>query len=43
MIVPRNVAKEGYMDPNLDDFVDNKYFVETQQVQLRVIKADWVD
>lgn len=43
MIVPRSVAKEGYMDPDLDDFVDNKYFVETQKVQLRVIKADWVD
>lgn len=43
MIVPRNIAKEGYMDPNLDDFVDNKYFEDTQEVQLRVIKADWVD
>lgn len=43
MIVPRSLAKEGYMDVGLDDFVEDGYFKSTQAAQLRIIKDRWLD
>lgn len=45
MIVPRAVAKEGYMDVQEDDFVDEKhaYFRSEQERQLKIIKDQWLD
>lgn len=43
MIVPRAVAQQGYMDVDLDDFDQDGYFKDTQEVQLRIIKDQWLD
>jgi hypothetical protein len=45
MIVPRAVASEGFVDANIDDFTDDKheYLINMQEVQLRVIKDQWLD
>ncbi|KAF2172703.1 hypothetical protein M409DRAFT_16664 [Zasmidium cellare ATCC 36951] len=45
MIVPRAVAKEGYMDVQDDDHVDGKreYFAGEQAIQLNIIKDQWLD
>ena len=43
MIVPRSVAKEGFIDPGLDDFTEEGYMKSTQEVQLRVIEDRWID
>ena len=44
MIVPRAVAKEGYMDIDDDDHSDTKrqYFHKDQIIQLNIIKDKWV-
>lgn len=42
MIVPRSAAKEGFMDIDKDDYVDNDYFKRMQETQLRIIKDSWV-
>jgi NAD(P)-dependent dehydrogenase (short-subunit alcohol dehydrogenase family) len=41
MIVPERVAKTGYTDVNMDDIVDDEYFMRTQETQLRIITDEW--
>ncbi|KAF2463902.1 NAD(P)-binding protein [Lindgomyces ingoldianus] len=43
MIVPRSVAKEGYMDVGKDDYVEEGYFKKTQETQLVIIEDKWLD
>ncbi|KXT02316.1 hypothetical protein AC578_208 [Pseudocercospora eumusae] len=43
MVVPRAVAQQGYMDVDLDDFDQDGYFKDIQEVQLRIIKDQWLD
>lgn len=45
MIVPRAVAKEGFMDVQQDDHVLEKdaYFRGEQERQLQIIKDQWLD
>jgi hypothetical protein len=43
MIVPRSLAKEGYMDVGMDDFVEDGIFKSTQEAQLRIIKDHWLE
>ena len=43
MIVPRSVAKEGFVDAELDDFLEEGYMRSSQEVQLRVIEDRWMD
>jgi len=42
LIVPRSVAKEGYLDPGLDDFTEEGYMKAMQDLQLKVIQDRWV-
>lgn len=41
MITPASVAKEGFRDAELDDFVEDGYFKRNQERQLRIIKDRW--
>lgn len=45
MVVPRTVAKEGFVDVDKEDYKDEKdeYFKSKQESQLRVIKDKWID
>ncbi|TLD28157.1 hypothetical protein PspLS_04292 [Pyricularia sp. CBS 133598] len=46
MIVPRSMAKEGFMDTDREDFRDTEkdaYFKQTQETQLVIIKDRWRD
>lgn len=47
MIVPRSMAKEGYMDIDKDDYSENDghggYFKRTQDTQLVIIEDRWRD
>ena len=43
MIVPRSVAKEGFIDPGLDDFVEEGLMKSFQEAQLRAIEDRWLD
>jgi len=43
MIVPRSVAKEGFMDFDKDDYIEEGYFKKTQVTQLHIIKDEWRD
>lgn len=47
MIVPRSIAKEGYMDVDKDDYTENDghggYFKKTQDTQLVIIEDKWLD
>lgn len=42
MITPASVAKEGFMDIDMDDYTEG-YFKRTQDVQLRIIEDQWVE
>lgn len=46
MIVPRAVAKEGYMDIQRDDYLEGKaedaYFKGEQERQLKIIQDRWL-
>ncbi|KAE8310455.1 hypothetical protein BDV41DRAFT_590350 [Aspergillus transmontanensis] len=42
MITPASVAKEGFMDVDMDDYTEG-YFKKTQDVQLRIIEDRWVE
>ena len=42
LIVPRSIAKEGYIDACLDDFVEDGIMKSFQDLQLKVIKQRWV-
>ena len=42
-MVPRSVAKEGFIDAELDDFTEDGYMKRMQEVQLRVIEDRWID
>jgi hypothetical protein len=43
MIVPRRVAKEGFVDAGMDDHVQDGYVKSMQKVQLNIIKERWID
>lgn len=43
MIVPRSIAKEGYMDVDKDDYTEEGYFKKTQETQLVIIEDKWLD
>lgn len=46
MIVPRSMAKEGFMDTDREDFRDTEkdaYFKQTQEAQLVIIQDRWRD
>jgi len=47
MIVPRSIAKEGYMDIDKDDHTEadghDGYFKRTQDTQLVIIEDKWLD
>ncbi|KIV94079.1 hypothetical protein PV10_05235 [Exophiala mesophila] len=43
MITPRSVAKEGFMDVDKEDYVENDYFKKTQEAQLVIIEDKWRD
>ncbi|KAF2792849.1 NAD(P)-binding protein [Melanomma pulvis-pyrius CBS 109.77] len=47
MIVPRSIAKEGYMDIDKDDYTEEDghkgYFKRTQDTQLVIIEDKWLD
>lgn len=47
MIVPRSIAKEGFMDVDKDDYTKEDghggYFKRTQDTQLVIIEDKWVD
>ena len=43
MITPRSVAKEGFMDVNKEDYVEDDYFKKTQEAQLVIIEDKWRD
>ncbi|KAL2785991.1 hypothetical protein BJX66DRAFT_347061 [Aspergillus keveii] len=42
MITPASVAKEGFMDVDMDDYTEG-YLKKTQDVQLRIIEDRWVE
>ena len=41
MIVPSDMSEVGFCDVDKDDIVDDEYFVNTQQTQLKVITDRW--
>jgi len=41
MICPRRIAPLGFRDMEKDDYVEDDYFKQTQEVQLRIIKDEW--
>ncbi|KAJ5261439.1 hypothetical protein N7478_012034 [Penicillium angulare] len=41
VITPRSVAKEGFMDVNMDDHVEEGFFKRNQETQLRIIEDKW--
>lgn len=43
LIVPRSIAKEGYIDAELDDFTEDGYMKSLQELQLRIVKNDWTN
>jgi hypothetical protein len=45
MITPRSVAKEGFMDANMEDYYEPKdeYFAKKQATQLVIIEDKWLD
>lgn len=43
MIVPRRIAKEGFMDVDKDDYKEDGYFKKLQESQLVIIKDKWLD
>lgn len=47
MIVPRSIAKEGYIDIDKDDYTDDDghdgYLKRTQDTQLTIIEDKWLD
>ncbi|PGH10933.1 hypothetical protein AJ79_05179 [Helicocarpus griseus UAMH5409] len=43
MITPKSCCKEGYMDVDKDDHVDDVYFKRNQERQLRIIEDRWVE
>ena len=43
MIVPRSIAKEGFMDFDMDDYTEEGYLKKTQETQLHIIKDEWRD
>lgn len=46
MIVPRSIAKQGYMDIDREDYKDapeDEYLRRTQETQLVIIEDKWRD
>lgn len=46
MIVPRSIAKQGYMDIDREDYKDapeDEYLRKTQETQLVIIEDKWRD
>ena len=46
MIVPRSLAKEGFMDVDRDDYRDTEedaFMKKTQATQLAIIEDKWLD
>lgn len=43
LIVPRSIAKEGYIDAELDDFTEQGYMKSLQELQLRIVRNQWGD
>jgi hypothetical protein len=45
MITPRSKVKEGFMDTDMEDYVDSKdeYLIKKQATQLRIIQDQWRD
>lgn len=43
MICPRSLAKEGFMDVDMDDHKEEGYFKKTQETQLVIIEDKWLD
>jgi hypothetical protein len=45
MITPRSKVKEGFMDIDMEDYVDERdeYLIKKQATQLRIIQDQWRD
>lgn len=43
MITPRSQVKQGFKDTDAEDYPEEGYLKRTQEVQLDIIKDQWLD